>query len=199
MINQLLTGLVLFGSFGMRTPNNPEVANDDYELSTGVKAKNLFFKRDWERELGTKYIDDEMWFNTKTEKLYFKPHYVDKKSRDLTYFKTDFRYRKDDYSIGYTRMIINKNIENGLSAGIIKENNINDLISYDIKGDLYYFGSQNNENGSLGLETLLNINYKISERTVLTNYLDYKKIKDKNYYKFKIGIEYSFKSSKKQN
>jgi len=57
VLDSLLSGVILFTSFAMRTPNvqpNP----DDYEFSIGLSKDNYYLKRDCERELVTKYIDD---------------------------------------------------------------------------------------------------------------------------------------------
>ena len=57
VLDSLLAGVMLFSSFAMRTPNvqpNP----DDYEVSIGVSHDNFYVNRQWERELGGKYIDD---------------------------------------------------------------------------------------------------------------------------------------------
>ena len=56
VLDSLLAGVMLFTSFAARTPNvqpNP----DDYEVSIGVSHPAYYFNRQWERELGTKYID----------------------------------------------------------------------------------------------------------------------------------------------
>ena len=97
ILQGLLSGLILFGSVAFRTPNNPDITKDDYEISLGFKNKSIYLKRDWERELGEKYIDDELWFvyEPKGFPLYFKPEYVNKTSRDLQYGKVDTRYKRD--------------------------------------------------------------------------------------------------------
>ena len=51
-MNSFLSGLILFSSFSMRTPNDVEVVKDDYEISLGFKTDKLYAKRDWERERG---------------------------------------------------------------------------------------------------------------------------------------------------
>ena len=60
MLSNILAGTMLFGSLAFRTPNvqpNP----DDYEVSIGFTNDNYYANRQWERELGTKYIDDLFW------------------------------------------------------------------------------------------------------------------------------------------
>ena len=87
ILDSLLAGVMLFTSFAMRTPNvqpNP----DDYEFSVGLSNSNYFVKRDWERELGHKYIDDLAWLKFENG-IYFKPEYLKKQSK-----KTQNRKRK---------------------------------------------------------------------------------------------------------
>ena len=89
MLDSLLAGVMLFSSFAMRTPNvqpNP----DDYELSMGVTHKYFHVNRQWERELGTKYIDDLVWVKFENG-IYFKPEYMNKESQSVKYFKLDWR------------------------------------------------------------------------------------------------------------
>ena len=78
-MNTFLIGLTLFGSLSMRTPNDINFQDTpDYEVSIGVKNKNLFLNRQWERQDGLKYVDDEYWFKTEPGDFYIKPQYVNK-------------------------------------------------------------------------------------------------------------------------
>ena len=89
ILDSLLVGTMLFTSFAMRTPNvqpNP----DDYEFSIGVDNPHFYFKRDWERELGGKYIDDLIWVKIE-DGVYFKPEYMNKESQNVKYLKMDWR------------------------------------------------------------------------------------------------------------
>ena len=79
VLDSLLIGMMLFSSFAMRTPNvqpNP----DDYEVSIGLSHSNFYINRQWERELGGKYIDDLVWMKLDGAGVYFKPEYMDKQS-----------------------------------------------------------------------------------------------------------------------
>ena len=83
VLDSLLAGVMLFSSFAMRTPNvqpNP----DDYELSIGLSHDNFFINRQWERELGKKYLDDLIWFKLDNG-YYFKPEYMNKQSQEVKY------------------------------------------------------------------------------------------------------------------
>ena len=138
-MNGLLSGLILFSSFAMRTPNNPDIIKDDYEISFGLKNDKVYFKRDWERELGENYIDDEVWFEWTRGILYVKPQYVNKTSRNLQYGKMDTRYKKDWFSIGHTVLYSDDKIEQGTSIGIHKKKTINTHFDLETKFDGYYF------------------------------------------------------------
>ena len=90
VLDSLLVGMMLFSSFAIRTPNvqpNP----DDYEVSIGLSHPNFYVNRQWERELGGKYIDDLVWMKLDGAGVYFKPEYMDKQSKSVKYLKLDWR------------------------------------------------------------------------------------------------------------
>ena len=90
-MNWLLATLIGI-SFSVRTPND-DTKPLDYEI--GLKSHKeqgnfqYYIKRDWERELGQKYIDTEFdiiqKLNYNTGKLYGGLKYVDKESKSLKY------------------------------------------------------------------------------------------------------------------
>ena len=47
VINNLLSGLILFTSFSARTPNDESIEKDDYEISIGFRSEQFYLKRDW--------------------------------------------------------------------------------------------------------------------------------------------------------
>ena len=184
------SSLVLFTSFAMRTPNDTSINVDDYEITLGFRNEHMYFKRDWERELGENYIDDEIWFEWKPQNLYFKPQYVNKTSRDLKYGKADIRYRNGDYSVGYTGMYADDKFESGVSMGISKKKEINSKFSMEAKWDGYLFRNELTGESRFDMEDYAKINWKINEKLTLTNIFDYNDVKGKKYYKFKVGVEY---------
>ena len=189
-MNGLLSGLILFSSFAMRTPNNPDITKDDYEISFGLKNDKVYFKRDWERELGENYIDDEVWFEWTRGILYVKPQYVNKTSRNLQYGKMDTRYKKDWFSIGHTVLISEDKTEQGTSIGIHRKKKINDRWELESKFDGYYFRDEILDEHRFDMQDYVSLNWKINDKLTLSNIFDYNDIKGKKYYKFKIGIEY---------
>jgi hypothetical protein len=192
ILQGLLSGLILFGSVAFRTPNNPDITKDDYEISLGFKNKSIYLKRDWERELGEKYIDDELWFvyEPKGFPLYFKPEYVNKTSRDLQYGKVDTRYKRDWFSIGHTVLISEDKTEQGTSIGIHRKKKINHRWELESKFDGYYFRDEVLGLDRFDRQSFVSLNWKINDKLTLSNIFDYNDIKEKKYYKFKIGVEY---------
>ena len=94
--NILLALFVSFGlsaewgtSFSVRTSNEVDKPLD-YELSIKLDDNEgklkYHIKRDWERELGEKYIDDVVNFQHQViSYLYYGVEYVDKESKDINY------------------------------------------------------------------------------------------------------------------
>lgn len=191
ILQGFFSGLILFSSFAMRTPNDESITKDDYELSLGFKSKTMYLKRDWERELGQNYIDDEIWFEWKPGLLYIKPQYVNKTSRDLKYGKADIRYRQGDYSFGYTGLYSDEKFESGVSIGVVKKKEINHTLSLQAKWDGYLFRNELTGDSRFDMEENVSLNWKITDKIVFSNIFDYNDIKDKKYYKFKVGIEFS--------
>ncbi len=190
ILQGILSSLVLFTSFAMRTPNDATITKDDYEVALGFKSENIYLKRDWERELGQSYIDDEIWFEWEPKNFYFKPQYVNKTSRDLKYGKADIRYRNGDYSVGYTGMYADDKFESGISVGVNKKKEINDRFSMEAKWDGYLFRNELTGESRFDMEDYAKINWKLNEKLTLTNIFDYNDVKGKKYYKFKVGLEY---------
>ena len=189
-MNGLLSGIILFSSFAMRTPNDTDIKKDDYELSLGFKSKTVYLKRDWERELGQNYIDDEVWFEWNPGVLYLKPQYVNKTSRDLQYGKMDTRYKKGWFSFGHTMLYSDDKFEQGTSIGIHKKKTINAHFDLETKFDGYYFRDEVLGENRFDMEDYVSLNWKVNEKLTLANIFDYNNIKGKKYYKFKIGVEY---------
>ena len=89
MIKELLLATIVSTSLSVRTPNDVE-KELDYEFSVKIENTNKNFqyllKRDWERELGEKYIDDVFKFShTINDFVYYGVDYVNKESKDISY------------------------------------------------------------------------------------------------------------------
>ena len=193
ILNSLFSGLILFGSYSIRTPNvqpNP----DDYEVSVGVESSNFYVNRQWERELGKLYTDDIIWLLYNKNRLYLKPEYFNKESRGVTYLKLDYRYMREETGWSYgltTRTIDGADISGGwetlYSLGykkVKKTGNVEVEVSFN-----GYYGE------SFEYEDIFKVTYILSKNTRLYNSGEFYKLKrvssvdDVTFYKAKIGIE----------
>ena len=192
ILNSLFSGIILFTSFAMRTPNvqpNP----DDYEFSLGISNENYYLKRDWERELGSKYIDDVIWYKVENG-VYFKPEYLNKQSKDVKYLKLDWRNKSKDWTYGFTTRSTDKNLSEYatfFSAGMSKQKTVGKWdVTFSFDGYL-----PPKDDGSLDcnlfeFENKFNIKYKLNERTSIYNIGEFYSLQGQKFYKAKIGLEY---------
>ena len=104
MINELLLALILSTSFSVRTPND-DTKPLDYEFA--IKAEETegnftwAFKKDWERELGEKYIDDVAKFSHQVmDNFYYGIDYVNKESKDIYYTTYNIGISTDGWKFG---------------------------------------------------------------------------------------------------
>ena len=192
ILDSLLAGMMLFSSFAIRTPNvqpNP----DDYELSIGIKHSNVYVNRQWERELGTKYVDDLVWMKLDGAGVYFKPEYMDKQSKSVKYLKLDWRKTWKGISYGFTTRSTTKYLdvyETFMSVGMSKKKTYGD-IEVEVIFDGYLPPDENGENTIFEYEDRFKVSYKITDKIRLYNVGEVSKIKGKQYYKGKVGIEVS--------
>ena len=193
VLDSLLAGVMLFSSFAIRTPNvqpNP----DDYEVSIGVSHSNYYINRQWERELGEKYIDDLLWLKY-DDKLYFKPEYMNKESQKVKYLKVDYRLEYYGATWGFTTRSTNDELnlyETFASIGISKKKTYGDKVDVEVTFDGYLPPDEAGDNTTFEYEDKFKVSYKMTERVRLYNLGEVSKLKGKSYYKGKIGIEISF-------
>ena len=149
-------------SFSVRTANEVDKPLD-YEFSikledTDGKLKYLF-KRDWERELGEKYIDDVVNFQTTIiPYIYLGVDYVDKESKeidyitynigaDVGYFKAGVSFKQtDEYdlapllNLAISKKAFIKDLDNNPKLsyiiGISTKSNIQDEHIINIKSEV---------------------------------------------------------------
>ena len=193
MLDSLLAGVMLFSSFAIRTPNvqpNP----DDYEVSIGVSHSNYYINRQWERELGEKYIDDLLWLKY-DDKLYFKPEYMNKESQKVKYLKVDYRLEYYGATWGFTTRSTNdalNNYETFASVGISKKKKYkDDKVEVEITFDGYMPPDEAGDNTTFEYEDKFKISWKLTDKVRLYNQGEVSKLKGKEYYKGKIVIEIS--------
>ena len=192
ILDSLLAGTLLFTSFAVRTPNvqpNP----DDYEVSVGIEHPNYYFNRQWERELGTKYIDDIIWLKYENH-IYFKPEYMNKESKGVKYLKIDIRNKWKDWSYGITARSSDdylKYYDTFISFGTAKKKKYGENIEIEYSFDGYF---PPDEDGDPTLDTFefedkFKLSYKLTKNIRLYNLGEIFKLKGREFYKAKIGIE----------
>ena len=194
VLDSLLAGVMLFTSFAARTPNvqpNP----DDYEVSIGLSHDSYYFNRQWERELGTKYIDDLVWIKIDNE-VYFKPEYMNKESQGVKYLKLDWRNKWKDWSYGFTSRndddnVFSKNFETFMSVGLNRKKTYGELVEVEVTFDGYL---PPDENGNTDLknfefEDKFKVSWKITDKIRLYNIGEVSRLQGKEFYKGKVGIE----------
>jgi len=93
--------LMLWVSFATRLPYempNPQ----DYEIALGFERKDtVYVERQWERQNGEYYVDEEYWVAYNIGSLWVRDKYVNKTSKDILYNQVDIRYKTGGYSLGY--------------------------------------------------------------------------------------------------
>ena len=195
VLDSLLAGVMLFSSFAARTPNvqpNP----DDYEISVGISNDNFHLNRQWERELGEFYIDDLFWYKFDNV-LYFKPEYMNKESKNVKYLKIDSRRAWGDWTFGFTSRndndnVFSKDFVTFVSFGMSKKKSYyNDKVEVEVTFDGYFPPSQEDGRDTFEFEDKFKVSWKITERLRLYNLGEISKLQGQEFYKAKIGFEYS--------
>ena len=195
VLDSLLAGVMLFGSFAARTPNvqpNP----DDYEISVGLNHENFHINRQWERELGEPYIDDLFWYKFDNV-LYFKPEYMNKESKGVKYLKIDSRKTFGDWSFGFTSRnddddVFSRNFVTFISFGMSKKKKyFNDKIEVEATFDGYFPPSEEEGRDTFEFEDKFKVSYQLTEKFRIYNLGEISKLQGTEFYKAKIGFEYS--------
>ena len=195
VLDSLLAGVMLFSSFAARTANvqpNP----DDYEVSVGISNDNFHLNRQWERELGEFYIDDLFWYKFDNV-LYFKPEYMNKESKNVKYLKIDSRRAWGDWTFGFTSRndndnVFSKDFVTFVSFGMSKKKSYyNDKVEVEATFDGYFPPSQEDGRDTFEFEDKFKVSWKITERLRLYNLGEISKLQGQEFYKAKIGFEYS--------
>ena len=159
MISELFLAAILSTSFSVRTPNDATKPLD-YEFAIKAeKTEGNFtwsFKRDWERELGEKYVDDILKFNQNVGIVYGGVDYVDKQSKDISYttynlglkhksgLKVGLSVKEDTplLSVGFNKKLKKDDLEYNIGLSIKTNFDNNDI--YNIKSEVKkWFGKFN--------------------------------------------------------
>lgn len=187
LLDSLLAGTMLFSSFALRTSNvqpNP----DDYETSIGLSNSYFHVNRQWERELGTKYIDDLIWFKFNNG-MYVKPEYMNKESKSVKYLKLDLRRSIKGLSIGSTTRSVNDNLDvynTFASVGYSVNKTYKETVNIEFSFDGYA-----PPDSDIEYENKFKLSWKLTKKVRLYNVGQFSKLKGNQFYKTKIGIEYT--------
>ena len=195
VLDSLLAGVMLFSSFAARTPNvqpNP----DDYEVSIGLNHDNFYANRQWERELGEHYIDDLFWLKIDNG-IYFKPEYMNKESQGVRYLMIDSRRSWKGFSFGFTSRnsdenVFSKNFETFVSFGGSTKKKYLEKVDVEFSFDGYFPPSQDDGRDTFEFENKFKMSYPITKKIRLYNLGEVSKLQGKEFYKAKIGLEYTF-------
>ena len=196
ILDSLLSGVMLFSSLAIRTPNvqpNP----GDYEVSIGVSHPAYYFNRQWERELGEPYIDDLFWIKIE-DGIYFKPEYMNKESQGGRYLKLDWRNKWKDLSYGFTSRndsedVFSRNFETFMSVGASKKKTYSEKIDIEFSFDVYLPPDDEGKTNIkyFEFENKFKISWKLTSKMRIYNLGEISKLQGKEFYKGKIGLEYS--------
>tara|TARA_B100000886_G_scaffold71032_1_gene45166 strand:- start:343 stop:930 length:588 start_codon:yes stop_codon:yes gene_type:complete len=192
ILDSLLSEAILFTSFAMRTPNvqpNP----DDYEFSLGISNDFFDINRQWERELGNKYVDDIVWLKYESN-FYLKPEYLDKQSKSVKYLKLDWRKTLKYVNFGFTTRSDSENLNTYTTffSGQIKK--AAEINKWTMTGSFDGYLLPKDENDPFGeileYETVFDIKYKLTENISIYNLGQFNKLQGQQFYKAKIGLEF---------
>ena len=118
-------------SFSVRTSND-DTKPLDYEVSVKLEDNDGKFKylikRDWERELGEKYIDDVIHMQHQVlGHLYYGIDYVNKESKDIDYITYNIGASIDFFKAGVSFKEVDDQISPLLNLGLYTKLNQEDL------------------------------------------------------------------------
>ena len=169
-------------SISVRTPNDTE-KELDYEFSIKIEDTNdkirYLLKRDWERELGEKYIDDIVKFSHQVyDGFYYGVDYVNKESKDIFYTTYNIGVTSNGVKIGVSV----KDEVKLFSAGFDKKLKQDDLeynVGFSLKTDL-------NENNIVNLKS--EIKKWLSEKVNIFALYKHEYYNEKEDFQFKVGL-----------
>ena len=169
-------------SISVRTPNDEE-KELDYEFSIKIEDTNdkirYLLKRDWERELGEKYIDDVVKFSHQVyDGFYYGVDYVNKESKDIFYTTYNIGVTSNGFNIGVSV----KEEAKLFSLGYINKLKQDDLeynVGFSLKTDL-------DENNIINLKS--EIKKWLSEKVNVFALYKHEYYNEKEDFQFKVGI-----------
>ena len=179
-------------SFSVRTPND-DTHPLDYELSIKLDDNEGKFKyhlkRDWERELGEKYIDDVVKIQHQViGHLYYGVDYVNKESKDIDYTTLNIGATIDYFKAGASFKVVDGEVSPLLDLGFSTKTEIKDLdnnpdISYiigiSVKSDI-------GENNIINLKS--EVKKWLSKKVNIFGLYKHEYYNEKEDFQFKVGL-----------
>ena len=169
-------------SISVRTPNDTE-KDLDYEFSIKLEDTNgkirYLLKRDWERELGEKYIDDVVKFSHQAyDGFYYGVDYVNKESKDIFYTTYNIGVTSNGVKIGVSVKEEVKLFSLGYSKKL-KQDDLEYNVGFSLKTDL-------NENNIINLKS--EIKKWLSEKVNVFALYKHEYYNEKEDFQFKVGL-----------
>jgi len=169
-------------SISVRTPNDTE-KELDYEFSIKIEDTNdkirYLLKRDWERELGEKYIDNVFKFSHRVyDGFYYGVDYVNKESKNIFYTTYNIGVTSNGFNIGVSV----KEEAKLFSLGYINKLKQDDLeynVGFSLKTDL-------DENNIINLKS--EIKKWLSEKVNVFALYKHEYYNKKEDFQFKVGL-----------
>ena len=172
----------LGSSISVRTPNDEE-KELDYEFSIKLEDTNekirYLLKRDWERELGEKYIDDVVKFSHQVyDGFYYGVDYVNKESKDIFYTTYNIGVTSNGVKIGVSVKEEVKLFSLGYSKKL-KQDDLEYNVGFSLKTDL-------DENNIVNLKS--EIKKWLSEKVNVFALYKHEYYNEKEDFQFKVGL-----------
>ena len=169
-------------SISVRTPNDEE-KELDYEFSIKLEDTNdkirYLLKRDWERELGEKYIDDVVKFSHQVhDGFYYGVDYVNKESKDIFYTTYNIGVTTNGFKIGVSLKEEVKLFSLGYSEKL-KQDDLEYNVGFSLKTDL-------DENNIVNLKS--EIKKWLSEKVNIFALYKHEYYNEKEDFQFKVGL-----------
>ena len=169
-------------SISVRTPNDEE-KELDYEFSIKIEDTNdkirYLLKRDWERELGEKYIDDVFKFSHQWyDAFYYGVDYVNKESKDIFYTTYNIGVTSNGFKIGISVKEEVKLFSLGYGKKL-KQDDLEYNVGFYLKTDL-------DENNIINLKS--EIKKWLSEKVNVFALYKHEYYNKKEDFQFKVGL-----------
>ena len=182
MLKELLLATIVSTSLSVRTPNDVE-KKLDYEFSVKIENTNKNFqyllKRDWERELGEKYIDDIVKFSHQVyDGFYYGVDYVNKESKDIFYTTYNIGVTSNGVKIGVSVKEEVKLFSFGYNKKL-KQDDLEYNVGFSFKTDL-------DENNIVNLKS--EIKKWLSEKVNVFALYKHEYYNEKEDFQFKVGL-----------